>query len=629
MKINIEELRRLYVLEGLTDAEIGKRFSVSDVCVSQYRKKAGIPTVSHRDKISKQAIENGLTDIQKIDKTELETMYLKHGERKLGEIFGCSKQLIKTRLMELGINPLSKTDRILKTCPLQFTDLQKDILYGSLLGDGSLTTVGNSARFRECHCMAQKAYLEYKHSVLNPFSKPIGRADKEMPSGYVSRGFYFNTCFHPLFLGFYDRFYKDGEKILPIDFEVVFNPRILAVWYMDDGHLEGFEGRGRVQISSCFREADIARILFVLNEMGLEADSSFYPNSTKGINIIRIKNVDLFFSMTKNLIHSDFQYKIPERLGGKWKDKILETDVESWFYFLRDNGMSYPILSTEAFQKDMLGLQSSQVRMEDNLLDCPSVSGSKTCLSVFKNIYIAKRKGKKSATDVFEDDKLLRHCLSDCIKFYGKITETNLRQELRSFGGVNNFKPVLAKYIYDTYCPPNGKVLDPCSGWGGRLCGFMASKARQYTGVDVESESIKNLKQLFKKMNPVFPGKEFRCQETSFTEFKDKGYDLVFTSPPYFDAEHYGESRNQSQVRFPTYDLWLTGFLKDMIDRSWNSLNPDGRIILNVPARCKFQIYEDVKVFMPVEKELRIKTNGRYGSPSGFEWLLISFSKCY
>ena len=64
-------------------------------------------------------------------------------------------------------------------------------------------------------------------------------------------------------------------------------------------------------------------------------------------------------------------------------------------------------------------------------------------------------------------------------------------------------------------------------------------------------------------------------------EPKDK-FDLVFTSPPYFDTEKYSEEETQSYLKFPTYEKWLNGFLRKLVENSIDSLNKGGYFIINI-----------------------------------------------
>ena len=55
-------------------------------------------------------------------------------------------------------------------------------------------------------------------------------------------------------------------------------------------------------------------------------------------------------------------------------------------------------------------------------------------------------------------------------------------------------------------------------------------------------------------------GSEEATQSEEFRALKGK-VDLVFTSPPYFSAERYGDDEAQSSIKFDSYHNWRSGFL--------------------------------------------------------------------
>jgi hypothetical protein len=58
--------------------------------------------------------------------------------------------------------------------------------------------------------------------------------------------------------------------------------------------------------------------------------------------------------------------------------------------------------------------------------------------------------------------------------------------------------------------------------------------------------------------------------------------DLVFTSPPYFDAEGYSDDANQSSIKFPLYDEWREGFLRPTLETAVEWLKPARPLIWNI-----------------------------------------------
>jgi hypothetical protein len=51
---------------------------------------------------------------------------------------------------------------------------------------------------------------------------------------------WFRTYRHEIFTNYYNEFYKDGKKIVPLNFISNLNEKSLAYWFMDDGHKTKF-----------------------------------------------------------------------------------------------------------------------------------------------------------------------------------------------------------------------------------------------------------------------------------------------------------------------------------------------------------------------------------------------------
>lgn len=111
----------------------------------------------------------------------------------------------------------------------------KDVIVGSLLGDGCIDKWGN---FREKHSEKQVEYLEWKASFLkeiwnnNPFTYYVG-IDKR--SGTKIYTFQFVCKVHSFTIDARKMFYPDDKKCLPENIENLMNAFILAIWFMDDG----------------------------------------------------------------------------------------------------------------------------------------------------------------------------------------------------------------------------------------------------------------------------------------------------------------------------------------------------------------------------------------------------------
>jgi len=135
------------------------------------------------------------------------------------------------------------------------------------------------------------------------------------------------------------------------------------------------------------------------------------------------------------------------------------------------------------------------------------------------------------------------------------------------------FMPMYAKSIYEYFGAT--KILDPCAGWGDRMCGALASTCvKKYVGFDPNT----NLVAGYKKIQQDF-GHHVEIEDAakSYMRF-DSGheiyslpfetgdrflvddndlFDFAFTSPPFFDYEEYTAEN-------PTYKDWYAEFYEPL-----------------------------------------------------------------
>lgn len=113
------------------------------------------------------------------------------------------------------------------------TSIQKSIITGSILGDGSLRRAQGriNALLEINHSFASKDYVDWKYEHL----KNLVRTPPKRRKGNEGRIAYrFTTQSLSVITRFYERFYQDGKKIIPKDLNL--DPLVMAVWFMDDGN---------------------------------------------------------------------------------------------------------------------------------------------------------------------------------------------------------------------------------------------------------------------------------------------------------------------------------------------------------------------------------------------------------
>jgi len=193
-------------------------------------------------------------------------------------------------------------------------------------------------------------------------------------------------------------------------------------------------------------------------------------------------------------------------------------------------------------------------------------------------------------------DKIKQYSL----KNYGKDTPFYLRESIYHLTGeCTSHRPNIIMSMIQMF---NSKtVLDFSAGWGDRLIGCMAANIDFYCGVDPNSCLYDNYIKMIKFFNKS-TDKFFMIESTiEDAILPDKKFDLIFTSPPYFDLEIYTKNNKQSS-RYTTEYLWFNNFLKEAINKVWKYLKNGGIMCININQKNRKEHYiewmlEYVKTF--------------------------------
>lgn len=145
------------------------------------------------------------------------------------------------------------------------------------------------------------------------------------------------------------------------------------------------------------------------------------------------------------------------------------------------------------------------------------------------------------------------------------------------FSSVSIFKPLIAMDVYCRFQPKC--VLDFTMGWGGRLVGACALNVPKYIGIDSNS----NLKTPYNKMCKFLNKHsttdiELYFQDALAVDYSKFDYDLVLTSPPYYNIELYNGANNQK-----TKEEWDEQFYKPIFEKTYKHLSSGGHYCLNIP----------------------------------------------
>jgi len=180
-----------------------------------------------------------------------------------------------------------------------FSQLQREFIIGSLLGDAYLTrtTAGYALRFH--HGAKQKSYIDWKYELL----KDYVRTPPKMSDGR----YYFRTVTHPELSSIRDEFYPDGVKTVPLDLLTKeLNSFGLAVWYMDDGSRDGKQARINTQRFT--KDEHSVLRTFLSAKFGVETTI----NKDREYCRLRItgSSMEQFASLIRSHLTSDMLYKL-------------------------------------------------------------------------------------------------------------------------------------------------------------------------------------------------------------------------------------------------------------------------------------------------------------------------------
>ena len=155
---------------------------------------------------------------------------------------------------------------------------QKDLIVGTLLGDGNLQTEtkGRTWRYRALHKAAHKDYLFYKYELLKNFCQnpPCYSEVHDTRTDKFYRRWYFQTSISNAFKHYGNLFYTFDLKTnrmvkkVPINIQQLLTPLAVAYWYMDDGSMKWIRHSNAIRIcTESFSESDVSRLKKALKNL--------------------------------------------------------------------------------------------------------------------------------------------------------------------------------------------------------------------------------------------------------------------------------------------------------------------------------------------------------------------------
>ncbi len=229
--------------------------------------------------------------------------------------------------------------------------------------------------------------------------------------------------------------------------------------------------------------------------------------------------------------------------------------------------------------------------------------GMKLCEHFFPNFYDIQNKKGDSFKSLWKAENL-----GKVLRWNRKSHSTPYLSELKrgiyfNYGLSKStmYRPQMAKMVVANLGAK--RVLDPCAGWGGRMLGSVAAGA-EYVAFEPNTQTYNGLMEL---VGFLGIGDRVRIINDSALEMEkyDIGkFDVVLTSPPYFDLEVYTDEDTQSIKGCDSYGMWVDRFLKPLIESGLEHLTEDGWSCWNVHNVGKMKMIDDVrKIHMGYETQ--------------------------
>lgn len=165
--------------------------------------------------------------------------------------------------------------------------------------------------------------------------------------------------------------------------------------------------------------------------------------------------------------------------------------------------------------------------------------------------------------------------------------------------------------------------LDPSAGWGDRLIAAINYGDCTYRATDPNS----CLHPKYKEIIDTFGAdkKDYKITKEGFevAQIEADYYDLVFTSPPFFDLEKYSDEESQSNVKYNSLEKWFDGFMYPFLIKGVAALQKNGHFCLYVNDYRTTKYVSKIKDYFKNNKKMEFVGNIGWKAGSGFRNIMV------
>lgn len=266
-----------------------------------------------------------------ISKSELDELYTnkKMSDTEIGNMFGVTGGRIHRLRGKYNIKAIEYYQRHHKQ---ELSQTEKEFLVGTLLGDGHIRWRNKIDKRAYPQLMLEQTtkHFEYMLWLREQIKDWLYDEDKELHqnrkidknTGKVYHSYTIQTICHPVFIEFFNGFYKNVKKIVDIDFIAkYFSPLSLAVWLMDDGTIS--KDRNIALCTQGFSVSDNNKLCNILHDK-FDLNGSLWKSNNKiYIGFSKIDSIKIT-KIVKDLVIPSMKYKLisPETTNEAYEKEV-------------------------------------------------------------------------------------------------------------------------------------------------------------------------------------------------------------------------------------------------------------------------------------------------------------------
>lgn len=278
----------------------------------------------------------------------------------------------------------------------------------------------------------------------------------------------------------------------------------------------------------------------------------------------------------------------------------IELLYKVYDYYMQ-NGFPGEFISSEyinnQFEK-LIKYDASKVLTNDGFISNSGNLCLDVCRFYCKDLFYKAKgdKGSKSIEDIFYDKEEFIKVLKNRMgwntskedgterPYMFAISDRQIINGIKNSGlgyGVSNFRPTIAKFIFEKYLSDRERprIFDYSSGWGARA---LAAMCLDYTYIGTDPLTSKCVNNLIKDIDLY----EYKCgtyychnvgSEFDLTTAIGLGnIDMCFSCPPYFTLERYSEDNSQCYNKNNNFEDWIEYYWRRTVKNCKGYLKDDG-----------------------------------------------------